>query len=124
MAFKLNLNTRDLDINKDKHVVIANKDEDIAQRITLKIEMMKGEWFLDENEGIPWLDIFSLTGEEQEQRAKLEVRKVLSNDKAVVEIKKLEVKQDPKTAILEINFTVLCTNSKEYTIIIKKGGTQ
>lgn len=122
MAFKLNLNTRDLDINKDKHVVIANKDEDIAQRITLKIEMMKGEWFLDENEGIPWLEIFSLTGEEQVQRAKTEVRKVLNNDKAVVEIRKLEVKQDPKTAALTIDFTILCTDEKEYTIIIKKGG--
>lgn len=122
MAFKLNLNTRDLDIDNDKHIAIADKTHDIRQRIVLKIEMMRGEWFLDENEGIPWLEIFSLTGEEQVQRAKIEVRKVLNNDKAVVEIKKLEVKQDPKTAVLTIDFTILCTDKKEYTIIIKKGG--
>jgi|GEM_PF-2905870 len=124
MAFKLNLNTRNLEIDSDKHIVIADKTHDIRQRITLKIEMMRGEWFLDENEGIPWLEIFSLTGEEQEQRAKSEVRKVLNNDKAVVEIKRLEVKQDPKTAVLAINFTILCTDKNEYTIIIKKGGVQ
>lgn len=54
MAFKLNLNTRDLEIDSDKHIAIADKTHDIRQRITLKIEMMRGEWFLDENEGIPF----------------------------------------------------------------------
>lgn len=122
MAFKLNLNTRDLETDSNKHIAIADKTHDIRQRIVLKIEMMKGEWFLDENEGIPWLEIFSLTGEEQVQKAKTEVRKVLNDDKAVVEIRKLEVKQDPKTATLTIDFTILCTDEKEYTIIIKKGG--
>lgn len=124
MAFKLDLNTRDLAIDNNKHVAIADKSHDIRQRLILKLELMKGEWFLDENEGIPWLEIFSLTGEEQEQRAKLEVRKVLNNDKAIVEIRKLEVKQDPQTAVLTIDFTVLCTDEKEYTIIIEKGGAQ
>lgn len=124
MAFKLDLNTRDLAIDNNKHVAIADKSDDIRQRLILKLELMKGEWFLDENEGIAWLEIFSLTGEEQEQRAKLEVRKVLNNDKAVVEIKRLEVKQDPQTAILTIDFTVLCTDENEYTIIIEKGGAQ
>lgn len=68
MAIKLNLQTRDLEFNRDKHVIIANKTEDIQQRLTLKVELMKSEWYLDKEEGIDWREIFSLTGEEQEKK--------------------------------------------------------
>lgn len=50
MAIKLNLQTRDLEFNRDKHVIIANKTEDIQQRLTLKVELMKSEWYLDKEE--------------------------------------------------------------------------
>lgn len=124
MAIKLNLNTRDLEFDSDKHFAIADKTQDIKQRLTLKIELMKGEWYLDENEGIPWLEIFSLTGEEQEKKALNEIRNVLLNDKAVKEIKSLTVEQDNTKSQLVINFTVLCTDENEYTIEIIKGGDE
>ena len=124
MAIKFNLNTRDLEFDSDKHFAIADKTQDIKQRLTLKIELMKGEWYLDENEGIPWLEIFSLTGEEQEKKALNEIRNVLLNDKAVKEIKSLTVDQDNTKSQLVINFTVLCTDENEYTIEIIKGGDE
>lgn len=124
MAIKFNLNTRDLEFDSDKHFVIADKTQDIKQRLTLKIELMRGEWYLDENEGIPWLEIFSLTGEEQERKALNEIRNVLLNDKAVKEIKSLTVEQDNTKSQLIIFFTVLCTDENEYTIEIIKGGEE
>lgn len=124
MAIKFNLNTRDLEFDSDKHFAIADKTQDIKQRLTLKIELMKGEWYLDENEGIPWLEIFSLTGEEQERKALNEIRNALLNDKAVKEIKSLTVEQDNTKSQLVINFTVLCTDENEYTIEIIKGGDE
>ena len=124
MAIKFNLNTRDLEFDSDKHFAIADKTQDIKQRLTLKIELMKGEWYLDENEGIPWLEIFSLTGEEQERKALNEIRNALLNDKAVKEIKSLTVEQDNTKSQLVINFTVLCTDENEYTIEIIKGGEE
>lgn len=124
MAIKFNLNTRDLEFDSDKHFVIADKTQDIKQRLTLKIELMRGEWYLDENEGIPWLEIFSLTGEEQERKALNEIRNVLLNDKAVKEIKSLTVEQDNTKSQLVIIFTVLCTDENEYTIEIIKGGEE
>lgn len=120
MAFKLNLQTRDLEFNRNKHVVISNKNEDIQQRLTLKIELMKFEWYLNREEGIDWKEIFSLTGEEQEKKAKQEVKRILENDKAVVSIKEIIAKQDIITNALRINFTVLCTDKKEYTIELFK----
>lgn len=120
MSIKLNLNTRDLEFDTEKHVVIANKTEDIQQRLTLKVELMKGEWYLDKEEGIDWKEIFSLSGIEQENMAKQEIKKILENDKAVVEIKELNAKQDINTNNLSINFTVLCTDEKEYTIELLK----
>lgn len=124
MAIKLNLNTRDLEFDSNKHFAIADKTQDIKQRLILKIELMRGEWYLDENEGIPWLEIFSLTGEEQEKKALNEIRNVLLNDKAVKEIKSLTVEQDNTKSQLVIIFTVLCTDENEYTIEIIKGGEE
>lgn len=124
MAIKLSLNTRDLEFDSNKHFAIADKTQDIKQRLTLKIELMRGEWYLDENEGIPWLEIFSLTGEEQERKALNEIRNVLLNDKAVKEIKSLTVEQDNTKSQLVIIFTVLCTDENEYTIEIIKGGEE
>ena len=120
MAIKLNLQTRDLEFNRDKHVIIANKTEDIQERLTLKVELMKSEWYLDKEEGIDWREIFSLTGEEQEKKAKQEVKRILENDKAVISIKEIITKQDIITNTLRINFTVLCTDEKEYTIELFK----
>ncbi len=122
MSLKLNLNTRDTEFDENKHFIIADKTQDIKQRLTLKIELIKGEWYLNKNEGIDWKKAFEKTGTEQENFVKNEILKVLKNDKAVIEVKELVVKQDINTANLNVNFTVLCTDSKEYTIKIVKQG--
>lgn len=122
MALKLNLNTRDLEFDNSTHLKIANKTEDVQQRLILKTELMKGEWYLDKNEGIPWKEIFSETGEEQAKMARTAIRNMLNNDKGVVEIKELNVWQDLKTNILNINFKVIATDENEYTIEVSKRG--
>lgn len=122
MALKLNLNTRDLEFDNSMHLKIANKTEDIQQRLILKTELMKGEWFLDKNEGIPWKEIFSETGEDQIRMAKTAIRDMLNNDKGVIEIKELNVYQDLTKNSLNINFKVIATDENEYTIEVSKRG--
>ncbi len=122
MALKLNLNTRDLEFDNSMHLKIANKTEDVQQRLILKTELMKGEWFLDENEGIPWKEIFSETGEDQIKMAKTAIRDMLNNDKGVNEIKELNVYQDLTKNSLNINFKVIATDENEYTIEVSKRG--
>lgn len=122
MALKLNLNTRDLEFDNSKHLKIANKTEDVQQRLILKTELMKGEWFLDKNEGIPWKEIFSETGEDQVKMAKTAIRDMLNNDKGVNEIKELNVYQDLTKNSLNINFKVIATDENEYTIEVSKRG--
>lgn len=122
MALKLNLNTRDLEFDNSMHLKIANKTEDVQQRLILKTELMKGEWFLDKNEGIPWKEIFSETGEDQIKMAKTAIRDMLNNDKGVSEIKELNVYQDLTKNSLNINFKVIATDENEYTIKVSKRG--
>lgn len=122
MALKLNLNTRDLEFDNSMHLKIANKTEDVQQRLILKTELMKGEWFLDKNEGIPWKEIFSETGEDQIKMAKIAIRDMLNNDKGVNEIKELNVYQDLTKNSLNINFKVIATDENEYTIEVSKRG--
>lgn len=122
MALKLNLNTRDLEFDNSMHLKIANKTEDVQQRLILKTELMKGEWFLDKNEGIPWKEIFSETGEDQVKMARTAIRNMLNNDKGVVEIKELNVYQDLTKNSLNINFKVIATDENEYTIEVSKRG--
>lgn len=122
MALKLNLNTRDLEFDNSTHLKIANKTEDVQQRLILKTELMKGEWFLDKNEGIPWKEIFSETGEDQIKMAKTAIRDMLNNDKGVSEIKELNVYQDLTKNSLNINFKVIATDENEYTIEVSKRG--
>lgn len=122
MALKLNLNTRDLEFDNSMHLKIANKTEDVQQRLILKTELMKGEWFLDKNEGIPWKEIFSETGEDQIKMAKTAIRDMLDNDKGVSEIKELNVYQDLTKNSLNINFKVIATDENEYTIEVSKRG--
>lgn len=124
MALKLNLNTniRDLEFDNSMHLKIADKTEDVQQRLILKTELIKGEWYLDKNEGIPWKEIFSETGEDQVKMTRTVIRNMLNNDKGVVEIKELNVWQDLKTNILNINFKVMATDSNEYTIEVSKRG--
>lgn len=122
MALKLNLNTRDLEFDNSMHLKIANKTEDVQQRLLLKTELMKGEWYLDKNEGIPWKEIFSETGEDQIKMAKTAIRDMLNNDKGVNEIKELNVYQDLTKNSLNINFKVIATDENEYTIEVSKRG--
>lgn len=122
MALKLNLNTRDLEFDNSMHLKIANKTEDVQQRLILKTELMKGEWFLDKNEGIPWKEIFSETGEDQIKMVKTAIRDMLNNDKGVIEIKELNVYQDLTKNSLNINFKVIATDENEYTIEVSKRG--
>lgn len=122
MALKLNLNTRDLEFDNSMHLKIVNKTEDVQQRLILKTELMKGEWFLDKNEGIPWKEIFSETGEDQIRMAKTAIRDMLNNDKGVIEIKELNIYQDLTKNSLNINFKVIATDENEYTIEVSKRG--
>lgn len=116
MAFKYLGDNQDIIFDNTKHIILATKDEDVKQRLFLKLDLVKGEWFLDKSKGFPWLEIFTLTGNEQLTKTKEEVKKVLLSDKAVKEIKKLEVKRINDK--LNISFTILATTDNEYSMEI------
>lgn len=122
MALYLNLNTRDIEFDKNMNLKIADKSQDLQQRIVLKLELDREEWFLNDT-GIPWSGIdgiMSLTGEEQINLARYWVTKTLKNDKAVLEILSLDVYRNNTKAELLINFTVYCTDGNEYTMVVRK----
>ena len=118
----LNLNTRDLELDNNKNLLVSTKIQEVQQRLTLKIELDVGEWFLNDS-GVPWSGIdgiMSKTGEEQVNLAKYWINEVLINDKAVESIEYLNVHQN--LGILFIEFKVICTDKNEILIKINKGG--
>lgn len=123
MALLLDLEKRDLLFNKNKNFQICDKQTDITQRILLKLELNKGEWFLNDT-GVPWHDnydgIVDKSGEEAINLARMEVTKVLTEDKSVISIKSMSVVISGERIV--VNFTVCCTDKNEYTITISKGG--
>ena len=119
MAFKYSDKNQDILFNNSKHVILADKTDDVKQRIFLKLDLIKGEWFLDRQEGFSWLEIFSLTGEEQLKKVKEEVKKVLLNDKAVKEIIELNVRRENNEKLI-VNFSVKTTIDNEFSMEIIK----
>ncbi|MGL4645953.1 MAG: hypothetical protein ACRDAG_01070 [Cetobacterium somerae] len=123
MALLLDLEKRDLLFNKNKNFQICDKQTDITQRILLKLELNKREWFLNDT-GVPWHDnydgIVDKSGEEAINLARIEVTKVLTEDKSVISIKSMSVVISGERIV--VNFTVYCTDKNEYTITISKGG--
>jgi hypothetical protein len=89
---------RDLLLGLDNDLIITN-DLDwsrgiaaVAQSCRIKLQMFRGEWFLDLDEGIPfWDDILGQKAEAAIAVARQEFRAALLAIEGVLEISKLEV---------------------------------
>lgn len=46
----------DLHFGPDGDIVWADNQDAIAQRIKIRLQMFRGEWFADERQGMPWFE--------------------------------------------------------------------
>jgi hypothetical protein len=104
---------RDLLLGLDNDLIITN-DLDwsrgiaaVAQSCRIKLQMFRGEWFLDLDEGIPfWDDILGQKAEAAIAVARQEFRAALLAIEGVLEISKLEVSFESTTRLMRITWQV------------------
>jgi len=76
----------------------------IRQRLEIMLKMFLGDWYYDQNAGIPWMAIVEL---ENEQIKEI-IKNKLLKDEYVKEVKSIDVERDKRN--MKINFR---TNSVE-----------
>ena len=87
---------QDIQISSQRQVVVARGVEDVRQRVIEKLRHWRGEWFLDRNSGMPYLDAIlqrPLTPELASAAIRFEIRKV----NGVTGVRDISFSLDPHT---------------------------
>ena len=102
--FKLDLATGDLDLTGGR-LNLSSDISGIAQGAYIRVKMIKGEWFLDRQKGVPYFKVTGVTEEtaallgQKFERVKFEtaIRTVLERAPGVVAVLLLEVTENKRT---------------------------
>lgn len=93
---KLDLTTDDLDVTDFTSPRMFTKGEAqlaLAQRITIRLRTFLGEWFLDQNKGVPWVQ--QILGAKNAEGVALAVlRDVIQNTPGVLSVDEIEAALD------------------------------
>jgi len=98
------------DLDHDMHlagadIAFTDEDNNLIQRLKIRLQFLLGEWFLDNTVGIPYTqEIF---------KAKMNLQDIytifrdeIKNTEGVEKIEELEVTSDPGARGLKVNFSV------------------
>lgn len=95
--------TGDLELDEHKRLRIVDKIEARKQRLRLRLGTRRGEWFLDNTFGVPWLELTEKGVEDQ--MIENEIQKALLADEEVVRVESLSLSRQPNR-VLHITFEV------------------
>jgi len=104
---------------QDGDIVISDNDlaftESVAQRLTQKLRLWRGEWFLDRQAGFPYLQ--QVLG----QRPRPEVvssllRQTITNDPDVRDVANIDLMYDDAARELSASFRAVLIDGTEQTI--------
>lgn len=114
---KLDPVTHDLIIENFQYKEISTKTEDLTQRIKIKLLTFKGEWFLDEDYGIPYFQDIFVKGITKEGVDDI-FRVAISNEPDVVALTEYSSEFDNSTRIYTLTATVRTTEGEVATLSI------
>ena len=89
--------TRDL-VFTNGRLTIVRSTEARAQRIRIALKHVRGEWFLDQNQGTDYFG--KVLGKSTDLARRAEIRRRVLGVPGVVEIQSIELRVDPKTRAL------------------------
>ncbi len=113
MDFSLKLH--DLHINNGDISLCPSDDDAVAQAIAIRLKTFAGEWFLDENQGLPYLThIFGKKLNERYLRNLIvqEIKAIAG----VSDVQNLIFKPQQNQRRLLISFNAILSNQKSITI--------
>jgi hypothetical protein len=98
-------------------MVMTNKQQSLPQRIKQKLLSFRGEWFLDETRGLPFIEEI-LVKDYNLSRIEAIYLQELKNIEGISEILAFDISVDDRTRKMTINIRVLSTNNETVEIII------
>jgi hypothetical protein len=91
-----------------------------AQRITIRLALFLGEWFLDTSAGVPYFQQI-LTQAPDDGTLRTLFRKHIEADPYVVAVTRVTVSIDRTTRVLSVSFDAQLTDGSELTVLISEG---
>lgn len=98
-------NSGDIEFDSKMDLKMVDAIDEIKQRLKIELLTNKGEWFLNTNFGIPWIEL--LSENQAIERYKREISKVLNGDEDVTKVREINLDYDRNNRHLNIYFTVI-----------------
>lgn len=114
---KLDETTHDLFVTNFEFASISLRTEDLAQRLKIKLLFFKGEWFLDENYGIPYFQEVFVKGTNREAIDD-RFRIAISQERDVERLLEYSSEFDPINRVFQVSATVKTTEGEIITVPI------
>ena len=92
-SWALDETTGDLVITGGRTLALASGASAVAQHVRFRLQMQRGEWFLDEDAGTDWLGVILRKGAPLAE-VEAELRRVLVQTPGVAEVVQLTVERD------------------------------
>lgn len=92
-SWKLDAQTGDLVVTGGRTLELVSDAEAVAQHVRFRLQMQRGEWFLDEDSGTDWLGVILRKGAPLAE-VEAELRKTLVQTPGVAEVVSLTVDRD------------------------------
>ena len=114
--FKLQNEVRDLVVTENGDLeVIGSEVENNLQRLNIRLRTYRGEWFLDTNEGIPWIQEL-LNTRNNKAAVDTAIRQAIINTQGIVSILSYESEQDTGSHLYRVSVVVSSSDGNQGTI--------
>ena len=109
----LKLNSRhDIDLDNGDFSLTQDESESLSQRLKIKLLTFKGEWFLNEDAGIPYYQRILQKGTPKET-IDIIFKRAIAEEPDVISIVAFSSTFDKINRVYSLNFKVQSVNAKE-----------
>ncbi|MBG23768.1 MAG: hypothetical protein CMF22_10635 [Idiomarinaceae bacterium] len=109
---RLDSSTHDLELVNGDFKLTLTEDESLAQRLKVKLLTFQGEWFLDQNLGIPWYQRI-LGKNAAKETIDIIFQRAITEEPEVVSLRSYESNLDSRNRRMTISFVVNSTSDDE-----------
>lgn len=116
MAYDIAMNIASNDlVIKDNDLMLIDNAERVAQQIQISLNFWLGEWFLNTNEGVPYLE-YILVKNPNENHIRQILTEAIENIEGVETVKSMELTFERVKRVLTVNYTV----TTDYGLVTNK----
>lgn len=104
----------DLSLDAGTVEVVTDLAEEVAQRLRIRLQFFKGEWFLDTREGIPYFQTVLVKGT-SEQTIRAIFSQVVRSTAGILSLDTLTTSFAPPSRTLSLDFTATLEDGRTFT---------